>query len=224
MNVRALALILVLSAIPALSQAPKSGEAPPAAANTPVGHWMAEHPSNGGIGTWWDFRSDGTLTMHIGAMVTSPFTHTANTLTMASGTVNGPQMHATYRIDGNKLYLKLGDAPEAGFTREGPAPSPTDPVLGKWHPEPPAVPDPDPQAAAMQKAMANALYVFSADGTQSVRVPFTAKEGTWDAAAHTFKFAGEPVVYSFDHSGPKLILGQPPQNKTTDTYLPDPIL
>jgi hypothetical protein len=224
MNVRALALIVVVSAIPALSQAPKAVEATPNTANTPVGHWVAEHPSNGGIGTWWDFRSDGTLTMHIGAMVTSPFTHTSNTLTMAPETVNGPPMHAAFRIDGDKLFLKQGDAPEVGFTREGPAPSPTDPLLGKWRPDSPAVPNPDPQAAAMQKAMLNALYVFSADGTQSVRIPFTAKEGTWDAAAHTFKFADEPLVYSFDHTGSKLVLGQPPQNKTTDTYLPDPIL
>jgi hypothetical protein len=224
MNFRALAVFLVIAAISAVAQTPKAGDAASATTNTPVGHWVAEHPSNGGIGTWWDFRSDGTLTMHIGAMVTSPCPHTANTLTMASETVDGPPIHATYRIDGDKLYLKVGDTPEAGFTRQGPAPSPTDPLLGKWRPDPPAVPNPDPQAAAMQKAMLNALFVFSADGTQSVRIPFLAKEGTWDATAHTFKFAGEPINYSFDLSGPKLVLGQPPQNKTSDTYLPDPIL
>ena len=133
-------------------------------------------------------------------------------------------MQATFRIDGDKLFIKEPGAPETSFTRQGPAPSPTDPLLGKWRPDPPAVPDPDPQAAAMLKAMANALYVFSADGTQSVRIPFGVKTGTWDAAAHTFHFQNATIVYSFDHSGPKLVLGQPPQNKTTDTYLPDPIL
>jgi hypothetical protein len=76
----------------------------------------------------------------------------------------------------------------------------------------------------MQKLMVHSLYVFSADGTQSVRIPFLAKEGTWSAAAHTFQITGEPAAYSFDHAGTKLLLGQPPDNKKTDTYLPDPLL
>jgi hypothetical protein len=222
MNVRALALILVVLAIPALSQAPTPAETAPTTANTPVGHWMAEHPSKGGIGSWWDFQPDGTFIMHAGAMVTGPFKHSGNKLTLPQ-TFSGPPMQATFRIDGDKLFIKGPGAPETSFTRQGPAPSPTDPLLGKWRPDPPAVPDPDPQAAAMLKAMANALYVFSADGTQSVRIPFGVKTGTWDAAAHTFHFQNATIVYSFDHTGPKLVLGQPPQNKTTDTYLPDPI-
>jgi len=75
----------------------------------------------------------------------------------------------------------------------------------------------------MQQAAANGRWVFSADGTLSVRIPFTAKEGTWDATAHTFKFADGPTVYTYDHTGPKLLLGQPPNNQTMDTYLPDPV-
>jgi hypothetical protein len=210
-----LLVLLLFAAIPAQTQTP---------AAPPIGHWVAEHPSNGGIGSWWDFRPDGTFTMHIGAMVTAPVKHTGNTLTMPSGTVGGAPVTVEFRVDGDKLHLKPAGAPEQTFTREGPAPSPTDPLLGKWHPALPATLDSDLNRAALQKATANGLYVFSADGTQSVRIPFAAREGTWSPSAHTFQFKGEPAVYSFGASGEKLLLGQAPDNKKTDTYLPDPIL
>src|SRR5450631_118310 len=162
--------LLLLAAIPAQAQPP---------ANPPIGHWVAEHPSNGGIGTWWDFYPDGTFTMHIGAMVTSPVKHTAHTLTMPSGTVNGPPITVEFRIDGDKLTLKPADGPTQTFTRIGDAPSATDPLLGKWHTTLPTTLDSDLNRAALQKATASGLYVFSADGTQSVRIPFTSREGTW---------------------------------------------
>ena len=63
-----------------------------------VGHWVAEHPSNGGIGSWWDFRPDGTLTMHIGAIVTSPITRSGDTFTSPPVSVNGPPIKVTFRI------------------------------------------------------------------------------------------------------------------------------
>ena len=77
--------------------------------------------------------------------------------------------------------------------------------------------------AALEAANTNALYVFAADGTESVRIPFGSREGTWNGASHTFKLQNESVVYSFQLSGAKLVLGQPPDGKKTDTYLPDPI-
>jgi len=58
-----------------------SAQTPTAPVDSPVGHWVAERPSNGGVGSWWDFRPDGTLTMHIGAIVTSPITRSGDTLT-----------------------------------------------------------------------------------------------------------------------------------------------
>ena len=187
---------------------------------TPAGRWVAEHPSDGGIGSWWDFRSNGTLTAYVGAMVTSPVTHTADTLTMPSGQVNTPPVQAKFRVEANILYLNSGGR-EISFTRVGPAPSSADPILGKWKPVPSKTPTGDLQAAALEKAQANALYVFSADGNETVRIPFTTREGTWDATARTFKFKNEPTVYSFQLSGTKLLLGQPPDNSKTDSYLPD---
>ncbi len=72
--------------------------------------------------------------------------------------------------------------------------------------------------------MTNATLVFSPDNTESIRVPFTAFEGTWDAAAHTFHLQNQPASFTFQRTGPKLTLGQPPDGHKTDTYLPDPIL
>ena len=197
-------------------------ETPPA--DTPVGHWVAEHPSNAGIGSWWDFRPDGTLTMHLGAIVTSPITRSGDTFTSPPATNNGPPIKVTFRIDGDTLHLSSPDTPEQTLTRIGTAPSPADPLLGKWRPNPPATPSPDPNIAAQQRMMANAILVFSADNTESVRIPFTSLEGTWDATAHTFRLANQATAFSFQRTGRKLTLGQPPDGHKTDTYVPDPIL
>jgi hypothetical protein len=72
--------------------------------------------------------------------------------------------------------------------------------------------------------MANAILVFSPDNTESIRIPFTSYQGSWDAAAHTFQLQNRNGTFSFQRTGTKLILGQPPDNKKTDTYVPDPIL
>jgi len=190
---------------------------------SPVGHWVAEHPSKGGIGSWWDFRSDGTLTLHFGAMVTTPLKRAGDVLTMPPATVGGPPSMISFRVEGNLLRLIAANGQELKYTRIGEAPSLPDPLLGKWRPVPPATPSADPNMAALEKANRDAVYVFAADGTESVRIPFGAREGTWDLPAHTFRFLNETVVYSFSFSGPKLVLGQPPDGKATDTYLPDPL-
>jgi hypothetical protein len=192
--------------------------------DTPVGHWVAEHVSNAGIGSWWDFRPDGTLTMHIGAIVTSSITRSGDTFTSPPVTVNGPPIKVTYHVDGDTLHLQSPDTPEQTLSRIGPAPSAADPLLGKWKPLPPATLSTDPNIAAQQTLMTNATLVFSADNTESIRVPFKALEGTWDAAGHTFRLSNQTSTFSFQRTGSKLTLGQPPDGHKTDTYIPDPIL
>jgi hypothetical protein len=218
-NATHLALIL---AIPLLSSRPASTQTPPD--ETPVGHWVAEHPSQSGIGSWWDFRPDGTFTMHIGAVVTFPITRSGNTFTSPAATVGGAPITVTYHVDADTLHIESPNAPEQTFTRIGPAPSATDPLLGKWKPLPPATPSTDPSVAAQQKVMANATLAFSADNTESLRVPLTSSEGTWSASTHTFQLEHVTTSYSYLRTGAKLTLGQPPDNKKTDTYLPDSIL
>ena len=190
--------------------------------SSPVGHWVAEHPSTGGIGSWWDFQPGGKVKMYVGAIVTAPVSHTADTVTVPSGTVDGPPVVLHYRIVGDTLTMGK-DNSEASFTRVGIAPSPSDPLLGRWRPNPPKTPATNEQAAAYEKAMANGLYVFSPDNTQSVRIPFTSRNGTWDPAAHTLQIEGMPRAYSFHREGNKLVLSQPPDAQKTDTYLHDPL-
>ncbi len=221
-RIATLSLIRVILTTCLLSALPTNAQSPPA--DTPVGHWVAEHPSNSGIGSWWDFRSDGTLTMHIGAIVTSSITRSGDTFTSPPPTVSGPPIKVTFHVDGDTLHLLSPNTPEQTLTRIGPAPSADDPLLGKWKPSAPITPSTDPKIAAQEKLMTNATLVFSPDNTESLRVPFTAFEGTWDATAHTFHLQNQPASFTFQRAGSKLTLGQPPDGHKTDTYLPDPIL
>jgi hypothetical protein len=127
-------------------------------------------------------------------------------------------------VENDTLHLKSADNQEQNFTRIGSAPSTTDPLLGKWKPLQPVTPNPNPDVAAQQKLMANAVLAFFPDNTESVRIPFSAFEGTWDATAHTFHINNQKETYSFQLTGQKLHLGQPPDGHKMDTYIPDPIL
>ena len=193
------------------------------AAGSPVGRWLADKISTGGIGSWWDFRSDGTVSMSIGAAVTSHVTHTATTVTLPPGTVSGPPLTLNYKVEGSTLTLTKAGDPDVLFTRVGDPPVPSDLLLGRWRPNPPATPSQNHTIAEYQKAMANGLYIFSPDDTQSVRIPFTTRTGTWNAAAHTFQLQGDPKTYTFSRTGKKLTLVGPTGAQDTHIYSPDPI-
>jgi hypothetical protein len=213
---------VVLSAL--LLALPASTQTSRRATGTPVGHWVAEHPSHGGIGSWWDFRPDGTFTMHIGAIITSTIARSGDTFTSPPATITGVPITVTFHVEGSTLHIQSTDGQEQTFARIGPAPSASDPLLGKWKPLPPAIPSTDPNLAAQQRLMTNAVLAFFADNIESVRIPFSTFEGTWDAAAHTFHINNQRETYTFHLTGTKLILGQPPDGRKTDTYVPDPIL
>jgi hypothetical protein len=230
---RRLALFLLIATGVSFPAAAQSPSLPRAVGDSPVGRWVAEQPSAGGIGSWWDFRADGQVTMYVGAIATSKVTHTADTVTLPSGTVNGPPLVLNYKIAGETLTLGKAGEPDVTFTRVGPAPTPSDPLLGRWRPNPPATPSENQTIAAYQKAMANGLYVFAADNTQSVRIPFTSRTGTWNPQSHTLQIQGMPHSYTFRRDGAKLVLSQPPDGQKadgqkpdvekTDTYIPDPL-
>ncbi|HEX3969374.1 MAG TPA: hypothetical protein VHW70_15505 [Edaphobacter sp.] len=216
---RAVLSALLLVALPASAQTQSS----PLFAS-PVGHWVAEHPSHGGIGSWWDFRPDGTLTMHIGAIITSTITRSGDTFTSPPATATGAAITVTFHMEGTTLHIKSADGQEQTFARIGTAPSASDPLLGKWQPLPSAIPSTDPNVAAQQKLMTTAILAFFPDNIESVRIPFSTSEGTWDRAAHTFHINNQKETYTFQMTGPKLSLGQPPDGRKTDTYIPDPIV
>ena len=207
-----------------LATLPVQTQTPPPSSDTPVGHWVAEHPSHGGIGSWWDFRPDGSLTMHIGAIVTSTITRSGDAFTSPPATTAGAPITVTFHVEGSTLRIKSADGQEQTFSRIGTAPSATDPLLGKWKPLPPETLSTDPNVAAQQKLMASATLAFFADNTESLRIPFSTFEGVWDATAHTLHLNNQTATFTFRRTGPKLTLGQPPDGHQTDTYLPDPIL
>ena len=108
----------------------------------------------------------------------------------------------------------------------GPAPSATDPLLGKWKVNPPTTPTTDPDTVAQRKAMANAILVFSSRQHRKhpgFRSPHFKALGTL-SCPHIPATKPERAPISFQRAGTKLILGQAPDNKKTDTYVPDPIL
>ncbi len=211
---------LLLAALPASAQTPTAHPT----TGSPVGHWVAEHPSKASIGSWWDFRPDGTLTMHLGAIVTSTITRSGDTFTSPPATAADAPVTVTFHVEGDTLHIKSADGQEQTFSRIGAAPSAADPLLGRWKPLPPAVPSTDPDVAAQQKLMTAAILAFLPGNIESVRIPFTTLEGTWDAAAHTFRINNQKETYTFQLTGEKLSLGQPPDGHKTDTYVPDPIL
>jgi hypothetical protein len=162
--------------------------------------------------------------MHIGAIVTSTITRSGDTFTSPPVTTAGAPITVTFHVEGDTLHIKSADGQEQIFTRIGTAPSATDPLLGKWKPLPPAVPSTDPNLAAQQKLMTTAILAFFPDNIESVRIPFSTFEGTWDATAHTYHFNNQKETHTFQLTGSKLSLGQPPDDHKTDTYVPDPIL
>ena len=193
-------------------------------AQSPEGRWVTEHPAAGGMGSWWDFHKDGTFVVYEGAMVTSPIAHNADTITLPPSTADGPPNHIKFHVDGSTLHLISPTGADVAYTRVGDAPSATDALLGKWKPVPPKTFSSDPKTAAIQRSNANALYVFGADGTESVRIPFAARPGTWDAKTQIFQYRNDRSTYNFRFEYGKLVLGQPPDGKKTETYIPDPLL
>jgi hypothetical protein len=151
-------------------------------------------------------------------------THTADTLHVPSGKPDGSTIALDYKITGNILNLKRPGDPDTLFTRDGVAPKPSDPLLGRWRPNPPSSYSDNPQLAERQKAMTRGVFVFSADDTQIVRIPFTARNGTWDAVEHTLKLEGDVRMFTFVRTADGLTIGQPPPNaEKTASYVRDPL-
>jgi hypothetical protein len=193
--------------------------------DAPIGRWIAEYPSKGGVCSWWDFRADGTLTMRVGNAITAPIKRSgSDTFIAPAPAADDPPVQVTFHVEGDTLRLKSANVPEQTLVRVGPAPSATDPLLGRWKPVPPANLSSDIDVADRQKAFAKALFIFSPDNTESVRAPFTSYEGKWDASTHTFHLENQNSAFTYQKTGNKLTLSLPPDGKRTDTFVPDPIL
>jgi hypothetical protein len=138
----------------------------------------------GGIGSWWEFRADGTLTMYFGVMVND---HIDRSRGHVYGVVwNGRwracpcEVHDQQRI----LSIDTGASQPITYSRIGTPPNPTDPLIGSWRPIPRTAdvggnPDFAKNYSIMQQVMSTkGLLVFTPDGMQYLRVPLGTREGT----------------------------------------------
>jgi hypothetical protein len=194
-------------------------------ATSPVGSWVAEHPSKGGLGSWWQFRADGTLTMYVGVIASSPYSLKGELLTQTGAGDNGTDGYWRVRFEGEKMYMKPQsvdvDGPETAYARIGVRPSDNSPIVGEWKNVTAVTPTGDSHQDSIQKIAVSDTLLFTADGTEYLRIPFRSAEGTWNARDQVFQVTSEPGTHHFDLAGGKLVLSQPPNDKATDTYLPD---
>jgi TonB family protein len=195
----------------------------------PVGRWVAEHPSTGGIGSWWEFRADGTLTMYFGVMVNDHIDRSGDTFMEPSGIAGGQRVRTRYTISDGVLSIETGASQPITYSRIGTPPNPADPLIGSWRPLPRA-PDVGGNSdvarnfAIMQQVMSTkGLLVFTTDDMQYLRVPLGTREGTWDDHANSFHIQNDQVTYAFGRMNSKLVLGQPPNGREMDSYVPDPL-
>ena len=93
--------------------------------------------------------------------------------------------------------------------------------LGRWKPVPPETFSADIDIADRQKALAKAIFVFSADNTESIRAPFISYEGKWDAGTHTYHVENQTGAFTYQRTGNSLTLSLPPDGKRTGTFIPD---
>jgi TonB family protein len=195
----------------------------------PVGSWVAEHPSTGGIGSWWEFRADGTLTMYFGVMVNDHIDRSGDTLMVPSGIAGGQRVRARYTIGNGVLSIETGATLLTTYSRIGTPPNPADPLIGSWRPLPRTAdvggnPDVARNFAIMQQVMSTkGIVVFAPDGMQYLRIPVRTKEGTWDDHSNNFRIQNDPVTYAFGRMNSKLVLGQMPNGRDMDCYVPDPL-
>ena len=217
------AAAVAIFVLPSWAQTP--APLPTVDAQSPVGRWVAEHPSKGGIASWWEFRADGTLTLYFGVMVSDPIDRSGDTFMMPSGKAGGERVRARYTISNNVLTIETAANHSTTYSRLGAPSNPADPLLGNWRPLPsPADAGSDSNLATMQKLMTTkGVLTFTPDGMRHLRAPFGTREGTWVRTAGTFQIKGDPVLYSFSHVHAKLLLAQPPDGKHMDSYLPDPL-
>jgi TonB family protein len=237
----------------------KSGESNPSHANSAktftgadsafsqlVGRWVGLNRSEGGMGSIWEFKSDGTFTMSPAAVVDMRYRLERDTLTMSFQQVSsdsGPQV-LKIRLQGDRLYAKYGDMPEQIFLvrTKGGMPG-DDPIIGEWKPDP-SLTDRwirgAPAANSNQLKMSpelfsklalvfvnNTTYTFTRDGIVKLRIAFQTISGRYDVNGQTFSLdlaneTGQSKTFTghFELRDGELCLTQP-DGHTQDIYVRD---
>ncbi len=205
-----------------LSQQPPASTPPPA--DSPVGHWIADHPTSAipVPELWFVFRPDNTVTVTAGIIVRSHWTLDGNALTVAP-TPNNPKpdiMKVQFSA-GKLLGTPAGDPSlTLTFARVG-QPTTADPnIVGVWRLEH-ASNTAEPGEAATFQSMIGALFAYNADGTSETRIPIDVTTGHWSPATHTYTLPNHPAL-PFHRSGTTLSL-TPPTDDQPHPYHPDPV-
>jgi hypothetical protein len=201
-----------------------------------VGRWVSTNRSKGGIGSMWEFKSDGSLTMSPGALVDMPYRISGDKLILPPGTTNADAKPQTFsfRVEGNTLY-EIPDEPasdgsrkELKFARVNAAKQGDPPIVGTWKLdfEESAVPSTASPASAAQRGreviLRNLVHTYTRDGALKLRIPFKAIPGTYnvaDSKSGTFGISTSPgQVFKYHVADGKLYLTQP-DGKTEDVYV-----
>lgn len=199
-----------------------------------VGRWVAMHRSEGGIGSMWEFKADGTLTMAPGAVVDMPYKIEGDKLILPPGTT-GPDAKPqvlSFRIEGDTLYESFVDAAakdaaakkEIKYVRVSISKPGDQPIVGTWKSVGTgcALPAEEKSREAICDAFRNATFTYTKDGICKLRIPFKLVEGTYtvsDSSSGTFTVTSRPgSLFAYRVAEGKLYLSQPPNSKTEDVY------
>jgi hypothetical protein len=201
-----------------------------------VGHWVAVNRSQGGIGSMWEFKTDGTLTMAPGAVVDMPYKIDGDKLILPPTTTgaDAKPLVVSFRIQGNTLYQSSPDNSAAAnkegkFVRVSTSKPGDQPIVGTWKPAEAGCALPaDQQYREVICALGrNATFTYTKDGVCKLRMPFKFIAGTYtakDSSSGAFTVTSRPgTVFTYRVAQGKLYLSQPPNGKTEDVYERDDI-
>jgi hypothetical protein len=193
---------------------------------SPVGHWIADHPAKESLALWWDFRSDGTLTLSAGGISTGTYKLAGDILTLPPSEPGAAPGIFTIHFAEGKLYTTShADHPSTmEFTRTGSQTSnPT--IVGIWRvSNAPHSTDPtqDPTQEKLRSRMLDMITIYGTDGSYHARIPIQTITGHWNAAAHTYTLKDHPALH-YERHGKDLQIATPPEGKEQHLYHADTI-
>lgn len=194
-----------------------------------VGHWVPERTSKMGLGSIWDFKPDGTLTMTIGVVANDTYRLEGDTLILPPATKfpgSRPQL-ITVRFEGDHLYERFCDAEkEIRFVRITGGKPGDAAIVGVWKSDMPL------PGTKLDAAFKDATYTYTRDGIAKMRSAFRSSAGRYDMTSHTYsldspdlagaKGPGQSTVVTgrFELRDGKLHLSEP-GGQTEDVYVRD---
>jgi hypothetical protein len=196
---------------------------------TSSGTGFPERTSKSGLGSIWDFKPDGSLTMTIGVVANGPYRLEGDTLILPPETTlpgAKPEL-ITVRFEGDHLYERSGDAEkELRFVRiKGGRPGDAA-IVGVWKNDMPL------PGTKLDAAFKDATFTYTRDGIAKMRVALRLSAGRYDTTNRTYsldsrdlagaKGQGQPTVVTgrFELRDGKLYLTEP-GGQTEDVYVRD---